>query len=221
MARMPLPQPTSTAFTVSAGSSVASISRQPRVVAWVPVPKARPASMRSGSRPAGRPSLTCEGCTQKGPTAKGRKERWFSATQSMSGKASQRQSGTARPSACAAASIAAVTSASSPSPNTSMRQGPSRETSQLATMKPSSPSRSSSRISQSARCAAGATKPALRTLLMLMPEGRACAGAASPRRHCRRRPAARCRTGTASRSGSRCRRCARHSARWRPGIRDA
>jgi hypothetical protein len=44
---MPLPQPTSTAFTVVAGSSVASSPRQPRVVPCVPVPKARPASMRT------------------------------------------------------------------------------------------------------------------------------------------------------------------------------
>ena len=105
MARMPLPLPTSTALTVSAGSSVASISRQPRVVACVPVPKARPASILSGSSPAGMPSAMCEGWTQNGPTAKGRNERWFSATQSVSGSSSQRGSG-ASPSAALTFSLA-------------------------------------------------------------------------------------------------------------------
>ena len=45
IAKMPLPQPTSTALAVSARSSVASSSRQPRVVACVPVPNAMPASI--------------------------------------------------------------------------------------------------------------------------------------------------------------------------------
>ena len=155
MARMPLPLPTSIALTVSRGSSVASNLRQPRVVACVPVPKARPASMRSGSRPAGMPSATCEGWTQNGPTSKGRKERWFSATQSVSGSSSQCAPGASR--------SAASTLSLAPSPKISMRHGPSRETSRLVTTNPSS-ARCSSASSQGRRSIAGTTNDAFQLL---------------------------------------------------------
>ena len=149
MAKMPLPQPTSTALAVSAGSSVASISRQPRVVACVPVPKAMPASISRGSSPAGTPSRAWLGWTQNGPTRKGRKERWFSATQSMSGSSSH----------CQLRSVAAATLALSPWPKISMRHGPSRDTSWLVTMKPNSDNGSNSR-SRASRWLAGTTRQA-------------------------------------------------------------
>ena len=72
--------------------------------------------------------------------------------------------GSVSPRACAAARIASATCRSSVSPNTSMRHGPSRETSQLVTTKPASVSRSSSALSHAARSLAGATKLALATI---------------------------------------------------------
>ena len=79
-------------------------------MACVPVPKASPASMRSGIAPPGTGSVACEGCTQKRPTRNGWKERWFSATQSVSGSTSMAHAGAARPACVAAAAIASRSS---------------------------------------------------------------------------------------------------------------
>ena len=220
MARMPLPQPTSTALAVSAGSSVASSSRQPRVVACVPVPKARPASMRKRQQ-AGRHALgDVRGMDPERPDGEGPERALVLRHPVDVGQAPPTPSRLGDAERLRRRFDRASTRAALPSPKTSMRQGPSRETSRLVTMNPSSASRSSSSASQ-ARALRRRGDEACLSAAGLMPAGRACVPAAGPRRPCRPRCAARRRTGRASRPGSRCRRSARRSARWRPGIRDA
>ena len=154
IAKMPLPQPTSTALAVSARSSVASIFRQPRVVACVPVPNAMPASILSGSRPAGMPAGVMRGMDPE--------------------RARRRTAGTSAgsrpPNPCRPAPPSASRRRSpprprpsSPSPKISMRHGPSRETSRLVTRSPSRRD-APAPASREARSAAGTSSQAVQTL---------------------------------------------------------
>jgi hypothetical protein len=88
----------------------------------------------------------CEGWTQNGPTWKGWNERWFSATQSLSGSVSQ-----VHP---------APSAGLRPSPKISIRHGPSRDSSRLVTTNPSS-AKCSSEVSLAARSFAGTSSQAV------------------------------------------------------------
>ena len=122
-----------------------AVSRQPRVVACVPVPKAMPASISIGSS-AGRHAIS--GCATDGPR------------RARPGRAGT-SAGSRPPSPSRAAlprSSRRASAGRSPSPKISIRHGPSRESSRLVTTKPSS-ARCSSACSAARRFVGGDVPP--------------------------------------------------------------